>query len=630
MYAEGGGTATNPLTTDTRGQIVAWLEEGAYDFVVSTGGIPYTIRHEVLSAEARLALEAAHAATAGGLSAHTGSTSNPHSVTKTQVGLGSADNTADTAKPVSAAGQTALDLKQDASTAATDAELSAHTSNVANPHSVTKAQVGLGSADNTTDSAKPVSTAQQTALDAKQDASSAATDAELASEVASLNTSLGSKQDAATAATDAELAAEATVRGDADTALDTRVLLVESGGELLRNDRVFRGEDYQSIYGGIRVSAPGAICGYWDDADLYDLTAATDLAARGIPWGFAITTNFVGSAGNKLTWDQVRTIRELGHEIVAHSKTHTNPASWAQFVDETEGCRDLIAAENLYCDSFKEPGPFAGAYKIDLDAERDSDIMRQYRKLFAHQSGYDISDHMNYTRPLPVLHRYGRGAVLTVDAITSLATLTGAVDNAIKYGGLTVFAGHSRNLGVAGSLSIANWTALMDYIAAKRDAGLLDCLTPTGAHFAQRGTKVNLLHDSLLLESATGALHGAWQVSGAPTIVAGPDGANAVRTDATNQVWQYPRANNLRTVAFRGRARAASGTATARVVLRSADVVGGVTHANRDIQVAVTDAAWTTVRGQITMDPRATGLRVWLYRAAGSAVDWSDVELVKV
>ena len=46
-------------------------------------------------------------------------------------------------------------------------DLTAHTSNTSNPHSVTKAQVGLGNADNTADSAKPISTATQTALDGK-------------------------------------------------------------------------------------------------------------------------------------------------------------------------------------------------------------------------------------------------------------------------------------------------------------------------------------------------------------------------------------------------------------------------------------------------------------------------------
>lgn len=51
---------------------------------------------------------------------------------------------------------------------ATQGELDAHAANTANPHGVTKAQVGLGNVDNTADSAKPVSTAQQTALDTKQ------------------------------------------------------------------------------------------------------------------------------------------------------------------------------------------------------------------------------------------------------------------------------------------------------------------------------------------------------------------------------------------------------------------------------------------------------------------------------
>jgi len=78
-------------------------------------------------------------------------------ITKSMVGLGSVDNTADTAKPVSTAQQTALDLK----------------ANLASPTftgtvgGITKSMVGLGSVDNTADAAKPVSTAQQTALDLK-------------------------------------------------------------------------------------------------------------------------------------------------------------------------------------------------------------------------------------------------------------------------------------------------------------------------------------------------------------------------------------------------------------------------------------------------------------------------------
>jgi len=51
--------------------------------------------------------------------------------------------------------------------ASTVATITAHTSRTDNPHTVTKARVGLGSAENIVDSAKPVSTATQTALDAK-------------------------------------------------------------------------------------------------------------------------------------------------------------------------------------------------------------------------------------------------------------------------------------------------------------------------------------------------------------------------------------------------------------------------------------------------------------------------------
>ena len=57
------------------------------------------------------ALEAASGSIISDLSSHEGRTDNPHSVTATQVGLGNVDNTSDTNKPVSTAQQTALDAK---------------------------------------------------------------------------------------------------------------------------------------------------------------------------------------------------------------------------------------------------------------------------------------------------------------------------------------------------------------------------------------------------------------------------------------------------------------------------------------------------------------------------------------
>jgi hypothetical protein len=54
---------------------------------------------------------------------------------------------------------------------AIQSDLSSHIANLSNPHAVTKTQVGLSNVDNTSDLNKPISTATQTALNLKYDAS---------------------------------------------------------------------------------------------------------------------------------------------------------------------------------------------------------------------------------------------------------------------------------------------------------------------------------------------------------------------------------------------------------------------------------------------------------------------------
>lgn len=87
------------------------------------------------------------------LSAHISNYSNPHQVTKAQVGLGSVDNYATATQVQAEAGtannlfMTPLRVKQ-AITASVGADLSAHLSDYANPHQVTKTQVGLSNIPN--------------------------------------------------------------------------------------------------------------------------------------------------------------------------------------------------------------------------------------------------------------------------------------------------------------------------------------------------------------------------------------------------------------------------------------------------------------------------------------------------
>ena len=91
----------------------------------------------------------------------------PTGITKSDVGLGNVDNTTDAGKPISTATQTALDAKLASSTAASTYAPIASPTFTGTVAGITKTMVGLGNVDNTTDAGKPVSTATQTALDLK-------------------------------------------------------------------------------------------------------------------------------------------------------------------------------------------------------------------------------------------------------------------------------------------------------------------------------------------------------------------------------------------------------------------------------------------------------------------------------
>ena len=89
-------------------------------------------------------------------------------ISATMVGLGSVDNTSDTAKPVSTAQQTAIDLKANIASPTFTGTVTIPTgASITAPTGLVKGDVALGNVDNTSDANKPVSTAGQTALDLK-------------------------------------------------------------------------------------------------------------------------------------------------------------------------------------------------------------------------------------------------------------------------------------------------------------------------------------------------------------------------------------------------------------------------------------------------------------------------------
>lgn len=123
------------------------------------------------------------------LTSHTGNKSNPHSVTKEQVGLGNVPNvTTNDQTPTYSDTTTFATLTSGeklnvafAKIKLAISRLITHIDNSENPHNVTKSQVGLGSVDNTSDANKPVSTAQNTAINNALSSAKSYTDTKVSS-----------------------------------------------------------------------------------------------------------------------------------------------------------------------------------------------------------------------------------------------------------------------------------------------------------------------------------------------------------------------------------------------------------------------------------------------------------------
>lgn len=96
------------------------------------------------------------------------STSKSYTDTKVANLVGAAPETLDTLEEVAQAiaenGDVVTALNNAIGTKASDTDLKSHTSNKNNPHDVTKEQLGMSNVDNTSDKNKPVSTAQQEAI----------------------------------------------------------------------------------------------------------------------------------------------------------------------------------------------------------------------------------------------------------------------------------------------------------------------------------------------------------------------------------------------------------------------------------------------------------------------------------
>lgn len=215
-------------------------------------------------------------------------------LTAADVGLGSVNNTPDSSKPISAAQQAALNLKAPLASPTFTGTVSG----------ITKAMVGLSNVDNTSDSDKPISSAAQAALDLKVDISALhplATSG-LATSIEGFDT-----DPALTENSNSRVPSQAAVKNYVDNAalglqfkesvqLATTANITLSGeqtidGEMTSTSRVLVKNQTDKTQNGLWLSGPGAWTRVTDADTGAELVHATGLITDGTANAASIWSN---------------------------------------------------------------------------------------------------------------------------------------------------------------------------------------------------------------------------------------------------------------------------------------------------------------------------------------------------
>jgi len=407
--------------------------------------------------------------------------------------------------------------------------------------------------------------------------------------------------------------------------------------------------------GGIGVGSKAVVALRFDDwhaafkANIYAL-----LKARGLPAGYTHISRLdqqpQWTAG--VTWADIKDWWRNGIEVWSHGTDHKDPSpqGYAGLVDQIVTSRAEIETNlggSVPVMGWMQPGatplgaetPY-GTLFADLADFQNTDAGR----LITSTYGLSCGDTFGKYRILPTNVAYGLSHFTVSDGAT-LAAAKQYIDNAIATGTGVQLMTHAGNLGAAGNMTVADYTALLDYIVTKRDAGLVEVLTPSGLAFANKSTaRQNLLIDGSLATSATGASSATspWQgwVAGMTVETSGGHtGSNFLRfTNAVTGtlVQRLGGAYNqlgVQQMGFSGGTMVAkvwarsngAATTTARFLISDYD---DATRLNLDITRAGIGTAWTQVHIPFSFPKECNRLTFAVGRTTGDGIDFDDLEIV--
>ena len=238
---------------------------------------------------------------------------------------------------------------------------------------------------------------------------------------------------------------------------------------------------------------------YDDWHNVFQSTVFPLLTARALPAGFVCISRFQTEQpwGNATTWDQVREWTKRGIEIWSHGTDHKDPTldGDAGIYREIVTSKAEIEAQGIKVVGFAPPGatPVTEAQPFGTKWASPEDYDTYCGRLI--QATYGISDGYmaGAYRVLPhgVAHGLMSSIILTEGGTTKAQALA-VIDKAIERRQQVQLFSHAGNIGSAGNMSLADYTEVLDYLVTKRDAGLLEVLTPSAAYFGSQDTERRL------------------------------------------------------------------------------------------------------------------------------------------
>jgi hypothetical protein len=427
----------------------------------------------------------------------------------------------------------------------------------------------------------------------------------------------------------------------------------------------------------------GVVCLCSDDSPTADYTSIWQIAkGLGIPWTFVTITgpaNYkgepypsgIGTSGH-LTWQQLKAMRDWGADVISHSCTHKEPASFIEFIYEVIHSAEVLeAGDGKTCqfnvDGFTAPGGWNGTYRFDEPSKIDppAAVGPYFRSRYALMTSYVHEDADPQVLAVPTARKYGIARIAELSTWTK-SEVQGLVRAAQIQSGLVSCFMHTTELGGAGKQTLAQVKETLEWLAAERDAGRVTFMTVVAAHHASPndlGPENVLPEFDMKLCTPPSGFSNGWLTSGSPVIIEAkgqegelPPGEGRsllIQRSSDEAAVVYYSARDLRSmrIAFDARyARGQANSSRARFIVRG--TTGGASWSEgtapkgklvtvQNMQAITGEGEgppwpnlatkWQKYRFQVNQDPQSWITRFWPYiqYPNGSGVEYANISVYK-